>query len=77
MSELSPKGGSEGYGACSDDCPALPACWTPEKPLRRKNRKIFLFPLERVDKCSGFLYKIVVCASQRAGWERFSPAAPL
>ena len=43
MSELSPSGGSEGYGACSDkaaaplwsswrvrSCRASPACWTPE-----------------------------------------------
>ena len=43
MSELSPEGGSEGYGASSDEaaapawsswrvknCPALPAYWTPD-----------------------------------------------
>ena len=54
MSELSPQGGSEGYGACSDEaaaplwnswkarsCPALPACWTP-KGFHQKSAGLFL-----------------------------------
>ena len=33
MNELSPQGGSEGYGACSDEAACLPDACTPSIPL--------------------------------------------